>query len=79
MYKLYAKKEIILKEQLAIIVNKSCDICLHATALDSTERLWCSVHGLKVSDDDLCKKFELCKEVFTDTFFKIEEIKDYDL
>ncbi len=68
-----------MKKQLAIIVNKSCEICLHVTAAEYEDKLFCAVYDMEVADESLCSKFELCKEVFTDTFFKIEEIKDYDL
>ena len=68
-----------MSKHLAIIVHKSCDICNHCIVPEFEEKLKCKFTQKIVEDDNTCGKFELCKEVVSDTFFRVKEIKDYDL
>jgi len=68
-----------MSKKIAIIVNKSCDICTHCEVPEFEENLKCKFTKLEVEDDHTCGKFELCKEVINDTFFRIQEIKDYEI
>ncbi len=66
-------------KQIAIIVDKSCDICLYCDVPDYTDNLICLKTLDVVEDNFVCEKFEICKEVLSDTFFKIKEVRDYEL
>ncbi len=68
-----------MSKHLAVIVKKVCNICLHADVPENCDSLFCTIDKIKVKDDNVCYKFEVCKEVFSDTFFDIKEIKDYEL
>ena len=61
--------------QIAIIVNKTCDICKF---VEATDTLFCLKYDNRVEDNFVCNEFELCKEVMSDTFFKIEEIREHE-
>jgi len=66
------------KNQLAIIVNKTCDICMFVDVQEGTETLLCVKYDSKVDDKFLCNEFELCKEVMSDTFFDIQRVQEYE-
>jgi len=64
--------------QLAIIVNKNCDICKFCDVNEATDSLFCLKYDNKVDDEFVCNEFELCKNVISDTFFKIQRAEEYE-
>ncbi len=64
---------------MSLIVRKECNICFHVEAPDCGDKLFCKLNNHVVEDTHICDDFKVCSEVFSDTFFNIQEIKDYDL
>ena len=64
--------------QIALIVNKTCDICKFCDVEESSNSLFCLKYDNKVDDKFVCNEFELSRAVISDTFFEIEEIREHE-
>jgi hypothetical protein len=66
-----------MKKQLALIVNKSCNICKHCDVDDEFISLVCTKYKNRVEDKFLCSEFEVSKDSLSD-FIPIEEIIEHE-
>ena len=63
--------------QLAIIINKTCNICKFCDVDDDFTSLFCLKYDNKVDDEFVCNEFEVDKESCSDCL-KIEEIREHE-
>ena len=64
--------------QLAIIVNKYCNICKFCDVDESGDFLLCLKYDSRVEDHFKCNEFEVSKEILKDTIFDIDLVEEYE-